>query len=191
MRTLLFSFLVFLAIPARASVPHLPTTGFLAYDEQKVREVVCIDRPEFTAAQCAALVLPAMAMVNEALGWEHYVFRGFITDNGAKAAYEQGIYLVAGSTKMSKGRLGLTVHGSQSGSIKVVQTVLNTKEMAQLTQTANIAALAHEFLHGLGLAHADCQFGPASIMAPDLGCPKFAFVPSAEDVAMLRAYFPP
>lgn len=162
--------------------------GFYGIDPQLQRAVACIDTPAWPASECMATAAKSIYAINNALGWEHYVFIGSITPAGAQQSYDNGTFLISG-VPTNHQWLAVTIpHFTPEGEIVKAMVMLTPASIHG--EFATDSVLTHELIHAMGADHAPCGGAWASIMAPAENCPAKADHISAGDKATLRRAYP-
>lgn len=177
-----------LLCPTLAFSAEFSNFGFYARDPQLQRSVACIDTPAWPAAECMATASKAIYAINKALGWEHYVFIGTITQAGAKQAYDSGTYVVTGLASDHQ-FLAVTVPVFDIRVAEILRAAIYITPAA-ITKFDPVSVLTHELIHAMGADHATCAGSWASVMVPSENCPAKSVGISKGDAATLRRAYP-
>lgn len=180
MRRTLLLLVLFACRPALA---HPVTFPSFAVQCVRLRPVVCT----MDAPTCAWLVGPAVRRVNALVGRAVFEYQGVISEKGAQAAYESGVYVI-GYGKLPQNVLGVTIPNvqivQQQPCIIRVLTALDRKQAFDGLEPRRV--LEHEMVHALGFDHAPSRSFYISPMGP-------AYNPTAEwgpaDIATIRAVY--
>lgn len=177
-------------ISLRGPNPPVPITfGFASVQCIRVRNIACVDDPQYPWAKCYEETREAMGVINAAIGHNVFEHQGVIATDGAVETYKSGT-LIIGLDVLPPLVLGLTAPHIElkehSACIERVVIALSPDTL-KMPRTDRIQIIVHEMVHALGGAHADIQGSYSSCMEPVHR--SRAWMMSPADIKTLRSVY--